>query len=130
MMLVIQGDKIAGRVGDDYTGSEQVIAEPAGFDIALAHKHRFDAASGQVVRRVPDEVPMSAARLVLFAHGLLSQVQPAINALPEPSKTRAQIQFDVGKVLERNNPFTLLLAPALGLDAAEMDALFIEAGDL
>ncbi len=78
----------------------------------------------------PQSVTMRQARLALHAHGLLSSVQTAINALAEPDKTKAQIEWDYSNGLERSNPFVATLGTALGLDSAALDALFIEAGQL
>lgn len=79
---------------------------------------------------IPQSVTMRQARLALLNHGMLSNVQPAINALPEPARTRAQIEWDYSNGLERNNAFVSTLGVALGMDDAAIDALFIEATTL
>lgn len=75
----------------------------------------------------PQSVTMRQARLALLAAGLLGSVQTAINALPSPQKEQAQISWDYSSEVLRNEPFTLLLSAALGLDAAATDALFMQA---
>lgn len=131
MKLVIQGDKIAALVGDDFPTPDLLVDVPDGFDINQAHRFRYNVADGQIVVRVPEEVPMSNARLVLFDHNLLHLVQPAITAMAEPDRTRAQIKFDTGKVLARYDPFTVAIGSnVLGLTEAQLDQLFIEAGQL
>lgn len=79
---------------------------------------------------VQQSVTMRQARLALDAHGLLASVQPAINALPDPAKRKAQIEWDYSNGLERQNPFVATLGTALGLDNAALDALFVEASRL
>lgn len=79
---------------------------------------------------VPNVITMRQARLQLHKIGKLSAVQTAINALPEPPKTEAQIEWDYASVVERSSPFVALLTPALGLTDAEMDDLFREAAQL
>lgn len=79
---------------------------------------------------VPDSITMRQARLQLHAIGKLSAVQDAINQLPEPPKTSAQIEWDYAAVVERASPFVALLTPALGLSDEEMDELFIQASKL
>lgn len=79
---------------------------------------------------IPQSVTMRQARLALLNHGLLANVQPAINALPEPQRTRAQIEWDYSNGLERGNSFVATLGVALGLDDAAIDSLFIEAAAL
>lgn len=79
---------------------------------------------------IPQEVTMRQARLALLENGLLANVQPAINYLPEPDKTKAQIEWDYSNGLERSNPFVATLGAALGLDGAGIDALFLQAAQL
>jgi hypothetical protein len=73
---------------------------------------------------VPAEVTMRQARIALSRAGLLSSVQTAINSLPEPTKTEAQIEWDYSNTVQRHNPFTRNLAGALGLNDAALDDLF------
>ena len=74
----------------------------------------------------PQEITMRQARLVLLEHGLLANVQTAINSLPEPNKTKAQIEWDYSNALQRDNSFVAVLGAALGLTDEDIDNLFIE----
>lgn len=129
MRLVIQGEKIAARVGDDYIGDEQTIPEPAGFDLAQAHKHRYDGS--QIVRRVPEKVTARQAVQALISVNKLHLVQPAIDAIADPvQRAMVQAEWDKSQDFERNRPTLIALATAIGLDATGLDALFIVAEDL
>ena len=79
---------------------------------------------------VPSSVTMRQARLALLAAGKLAAVAPAIAAMPSPAKEQAQIEWEYSITVERQRPFVLALGPALGLDAAALDALFIAAAKL
>ena len=79
---------------------------------------------------IPQEVTMRQARLALLENGLLSNVQPAINSLPEPDKTKAQIEWEYSNALQRSNPFVSVLGAALGLSSQDLDDLFIQASTL
>lgn len=79
---------------------------------------------------VPAEVTMRQARLALHAAGKLTAVNAAINALPDPPKTAALIEWEYSSTVRRDSQFVALLGPALGLDAAGLDALFIAAAKL
>ncbi len=79
---------------------------------------------------VPQEVTMRQARLALLDAGLLANVQPAINSLNEPDKTKAQIEWDYSNALQRSNPFVTVLGTALGLNNEALDNLFITAATL
>jgi hypothetical protein len=85
---------------------------------------------GGVQSLVPTVVTMRQARLALLSQGLLSNVDIAIAALPEPDKSAAQIEWEYSQTVERNRPFVMTLGAALGLDDAALDALFILAETL
>jgi len=78
----------------------------------------------------PAEVTMRQARLALLQAGKLAAVDAAINALPEPTKTAARIEWEYSGTVRRRQPLVLALAPALGLNDAQLDALFIAAESL
>ena len=82
------------------------------------------------VSYIPQEVTMRQARLALLENGLLANVQPAINSLPEPDKTKAQIEWEYSNALQRSNPFVDVLGAALGLSSQDLDDLFIQASAL
>lgn len=79
---------------------------------------------------VPQSVTMRQARLALLQAGLLAQVGAAIDQLPEPDRTAARIEWEYSQEVQRDKPFVQMLAPALGLDQAQLDALFIHAATL
>lgn len=80
---------------------------------------------------VPAAITMRQARLVLLGAGLLDDVDGAIAAIPDATTRRAaQIEWEFSNELRRDNSFVALLAPALGLDAAAIDALFIAGAGL
>lgn len=80
--------------------------------------------------RVPRSITMRQARRCLRSHGMLESVQPAIDALPEPDRTDAQIDWDHSGAVERDRGFVLQIAQALGIRDEQLDALFIEATTL
>lgn len=79
---------------------------------------------------VPIEVTMRQARLALHAAGKLVAVNAAISALPDPPKTAALIEWEYSSTVRRDSQFVAMLGPALGLDAAALDALFVAASKL
>jgi hypothetical protein len=80
--------------------------------------------------RPPAAVTMRQARLALSAAGLLDQVDVAINALDEPQRTEARIEWDHSQEVERNRALVGLLGQALGLSDDQLDDLFREAATL
>lgn len=79
---------------------------------------------------VPQSVTMRQARLALLAAGKLAGVSTAINALSEPQKSEALIEWEFSSVVAREKPFVVMLGAALGLDSAALDMLFISAAAL
>lgn len=129
MKLVIQGDKIAALVGDDFPTPDQLVDVPDGFDINQAHRYRYGGS--QIVRRVPEKVTARQAVQALISVNKLHLVQPAIDAIADPvQRAMVQAEWDKSQDFERSRPTLIALATAIGLDAAGLDALFIAAEDL
>jgi hypothetical protein len=79
---------------------------------------------------IPQTVTMRQARLALLAAGKLAAVSTAIGKLPSAEREAAQIEWEYSTEVHRQRPFVLALAPALGLDDAALDALFVAAAAL
>lgn len=79
---------------------------------------------------IPAAVTMRQARLALLGAGLLDDVETAINAMAEPAKTAARIEWDYSSELQRSHPLVTQLGGALGLDDAALDSLFVTAAGL
>lgn len=79
---------------------------------------------------VPGAVTMRQARLALLGAGLLSSVGAAIDALAEPAKSAARIEWEYSNEVQRHNGFVAQLGPALGLTEEQLDALFIAAAQI
>jgi hypothetical protein len=83
-----------------------------------------------VVSPVPQSVTMRQARLALLGAGKLAEVDTAIAALSEPTRTAAQIEWEYSNEVQRSNGIVSQLGPALGLTEAQIDALFVAAAAL
>lgn len=79
---------------------------------------------------VPAEVTMRQAQRALLDAGLLYAVEAAINALPEPPRRAAKIDWERSSTMRRDSQFVQLLAPALGMTSTQLDALFVAASKL
>jgi len=84
------------------------------------------------MRTVTDvqSVSMRQARLALHAAGLLTLVDAAIAAMPEPDKTAAQITWEFAQTVDRNFGMVPALAAAMGMTETQIDDLFIAAAKL
>ena len=80
---------------------------------------------------VPASVTRRQAKQVLLLNGLLANVQPAIDAIPDATqRAMIQIEWDDSQVFDRDRPALIALGSALGLTSVQLDDLFIEAGQL
>ena len=79
---------------------------------------------------VPASVTRRQARQALLLNNLLSQVDPIIATMPEPDRGLAQIWWADSLDFERTHPLVVQVGGALGLDAAGLDALFLQASRL
>ncbi|MEY2654794.1 MAG: hypothetical protein RLZZ524_1822 [Pseudomonadota bacterium] len=79
---------------------------------------------------VPKSVTMRQARLALLGAGLLASVETALDALSEPAKSAARIEWDYSNELLRANPLVATLGAALGLSSGQIDNLFVAAAAL
>ena len=79
---------------------------------------------------IASQVTMRQARLALLSAGLLSQVNAAIESLPEPDKTAAKIDWEYSAVVQRSSGLVPAMGAALGMTEAAIDALFTLADTL
>lgn len=80
--------------------------------------------------KVPAEVPMSQARIVLLRRGITkADVENAINtsSLTDTQKAEALIDFEYRTTMRRASALVAAIAPLLGLTEADLDAMFVEA---
>ncbi len=105
-------DGTGADVGDAWTGSSYVKPAP--------------------VQLVPAEVSMAQAVIALSRAGISeADVDAVIEAMPDgQTKTEARAWWRRSNAIRRDHPFVAALAPALGLDAAQLDALFIAAAQV
>lgn len=100
-------------------------------DESVAPGHTYDGSVFTApAPRVPAAVTMRQARLALLGANLLSSVDTAIDALPEPTKSAARIEWEYSNELQRGNALVAALTPALALTSEQVDALFIAASAL
>jgi hypothetical protein len=113
-----------------YVAADDLIAIDSLDTTLLGATYADGAFTREVVPIVPYSVTMRQARMALNAAGKLSQVESAIDALPEPNRTDARIEWEYSNEVQRGNSFVSLLGAALSMSEAELDALFTQAATL
>ena len=83
-----------------------------------------------VPARVPREIELWQAKSIMSAMGLISQVEAAIAAMPDPQRAVVQCAWSGNARLARRGPTVTALAPALGLTDEQLDAMFLQAAAL
>ena len=109
--------------------SDASIFGPVGL-VEMTDDEIFNHLNPQIEELVPLMVTMRQARLALHAAGLLVQVETAIDALPEPPRSEARIEWDYASEVHRGSEFVTLLGAALELDKQSLDDLFLKASEL
>lgn len=84
----------------------------------------------ELAARIPTSVSPRQARLALLGAGLLPLVQTALEALPEPMKSAALIEWEYATTIDRGSNLVTALGGSLGLTEAQLDGLFIAAATL
>lgn len=79
---------------------------------------------------IPQEVTMRQARLALLSAGKLEAANNAINALSEPQRTAALIEWEYSQTVQRHKGLTVAIGSALGMSDSQIDQLFITAATL
>lgn len=81
-----------------------------------------------VVDGVPTSVEMAQARLALLDYGVTAaMVEGVMDAMPEPERTIARIEWEFRPRVRRHSALVLAVGAALSLDEAQIDALFVAA---
>lgn len=129
--------EIAPAVTDEETGE---VIVPAVIEIRQVQRERDATPEEQaeiderraaaLIPVVPVRVDRLQARLALIHAGKWDLIQPAIDAISDPTERAvAQAYFEDAKYWYRNDAFVLMLGPSIGLSNADMDALFIAAAE-
>lgn len=101
---------------------------PAGFTVH-PESEAGDFTDPQAQPAPADPVPVSPRqfRLELLSRGLLSRVESTLDAMPEPQRSGAKIEWEFSQEVRPDHPLVLALAGAFGLSAADVSAIFLSA---
>lgn len=79
---------------------------------------------------VPQRITARQAQLALLEAGHLAAVEAVIESLPAEVRARVRIEWGRATHVERGSHVTQMVATALGLTSAQVDALFVAAAAL
>lgn len=122
---------------DHYSGKviTETPPELTGSQVALRTRNGWTVLNSYPIAKPEIKVPISITRRQckqqLLLLGLLDQVQPMLDAIPDPTeKAMMQIYWDDSQEFERNHPQLIAMAQGLGLTDEQIDQAFIAAGSL
>lgn len=87
----------------------------------------FEGGAPGVTAPTAQTVSMRQAKLALLAAGKLAAVEMAIEAMSEPDRSAARIEFNSAGTVARDHASTALIGAAAGLNDAQIDELFAAA---
>ena len=127
-------------VGQEYYGiviTDSYVGELENHPIFTKFPNKFEISEDEIPEKVqyvflpplevPDEVQLWRIRTVLKLLQLETQIETALDTLPEPTKTAANYIWNYGTTVERNSQTVLLLQSVLQLTDEQVDDLFIQA---
>lgn len=88
------------------------------------------AQDSNIFEALPTSISMRQARLALHRSGLLANVIPTINAMTEPQKSEALIEWEYSQTVDRDWQLVTDLGASMGLTSEQLDGLFILAATL
>lgn len=119
--------------GDNYvgvSGGQRTVYPATAFGDAAVEIKDYATPAPVPVKQVPQQIDMAQARLALLSRGLLDRVVAEIEAMEEPFRSKAKIEWEFRVTIRRDNPLVLTLGALLGLSADHLDDLFILAATL
>lgn len=91
------------------------------------HAENLNAAIAHFASAGKSTITLRQCKLALLNAGKLQDVLTYIDALPEPQRTAALIEFDYANEVERNSALLNTVAAAIGLTPEQTDSLFAAA---
>lgn len=114
----------------DYQGNVVgTISFPEGTSEEIWAQRLTDAATpARLV--IMDVTPRQIRQALVLSGVTLEQIDTALNALPEPMKTMAKVEWEYSNSFQRNRPLVAAVGVMLGWTSGQIDALWLFAGTL
>jgi hypothetical protein len=87
--------------------------------------YSYDGSSfSPVAEKIEDVTPRQMRQALILSGVSLSQIDDAINSLPEPTKSLAMVEWEYSVAFQRHRPIVAQVAQMLGWNDAQLDALW------
>jgi hypothetical protein len=80
--------------------------------------------------KLVDVTPRQIRQALVLSSVSMQQIEDALNALPEPNKSMAKIEWEYSIAFKRDRPFVAAVGQLLGWSNAQIDALWQLAASL
>ena len=131
MKILIQNGRIAGTATDAYTGPDEYITAPADFDADRMGEYVYADGALTLEHVVPQQVARAQGKAALIGAGMWPSVLAFVAAIEDDTeRSLAQVALHDTQHWQRSSPFLNAAKAALGMDDAQLDALFIAAAQI
>ena len=86
--------------------------------------------NGSMYRDLPAITPKQMRMALILSGVMLSDIDTALNSLPEPMRSMAVVAWEYAISFERRDPLVASVATLLGWDSSQVDALWRLGGTL
>ena len=131
MKILIQNSRIAGTATDEYAGPDEYIDAPADFDAERMGDYVYADGALTLEHVVPQQVARAQGKAALIGAGMWPSVLAFVAAIEDDTqRLLAEVALHDTQHWQRNSPFLSSAKTALGLDDAQLDALFVAAAQI
>ena len=131
MKILIKNNRIAGTATAAYTGPDEYITAPADFDADRMGEYVYADGVLTLEHVVPQHVARAQGKAALIGAGLWPSVLAFVAAIEDDTqRLLAEVALHDTQHWQRNSPFLNAAKTALGLDDAQLDALFVAAAQI
>lgn len=81
-------------------------------------------------KKCPDVTPRQIRQALILSGLTLSEIESAFDALPEPNRTLALVEWEYSNLFERRRHLVIAVGQMLGWTPQQLDGLWILAGSL
>ena len=131
MKILIHDGRIAGTATDDYVGPDEYLPAPADFDADRMGEYVYADGALTLEHVVPQQVARAQGKAALIGAGMWPSVLAFVAAIEDDTqRLLAEVALHDTQHWQRNSQFLSSAKTTLGLDDAQLDALFLAASKI
>lgn len=116
---------VVGTISTEFAAVEDATA------FALANSASVEEVSYDLpAANILDVTPRQIRQALILSGVSLTDIDTALDSLPEPTKSLAKVEWEFSIAFQRNRPLVAQVAQMLGWTDAQLDALWLMAAGL